>query len=61
MLIPRKNELSLELIKAILEAFLISELRELFKYFGPLKTKGKFPYICPAVGQIEGILTPSVI
>ena len=29
MLIPRKNDLSLELIKAVLEAFLISELREL--------------------------------
>ena len=25
------------------------------KYFGPLKTKWKFPYICPAVGQTEGI------
>ena len=31
------------------------------KYFGPLKTKWKFPYICPAVGQTEGILTSSVI
>ena len=31
------------------------------KYFGPLKTKWKFPYICPAVGETEGILTSSVI
>ena len=31
------------------------------KYFGPLKTKWKFPYIiCPTVGQTEGILTSSV-
>ena len=27
------------------------------KYFGPLKTKWKFPYICPAVGEMDGILT----
>ena len=38
--------------KAILEAFWISELREL----NILRT-----YICPAVGQMEGILTSSVI
>ena len=31
------------------------------EYFGPLKTKWKFPYICPSVGQTEGILTSSVI
>ena len=31
------------------------------KYFGPLKTKWKFPYICPAVRQTDGILTSSVI
>ena len=30
-------------------------------YFRPLKTKWKFPYICPAVGQTEGILTSSVM
>ena len=31
------------------------------KYFGSLKTKWKFPYNCPTVGQTEGILTPSVV
>ena len=31
------------------------------KYFAPLKRKEKFPYICPAVRQTEGILTSSVI
>ena len=30
------------------------------EYFGLLKTKRKFPCICPAVGQMEGILTSSV-
>ena len=29
------------------------------KYFVPLKTKWKFPYISPKVGQKEGILTLS--
>ena len=57
MPIPRKNVLSLELNKAVLEAFRGKGI----KYFGPLKTKWKFPYICPAVGQTEGILTSSVI
>ena len=36
--------------------FWISELREL----DILKHKWKFPYICPAVGQVERILTSSV-
>ena len=31
------------------------------KYFGSLKTKWKFYYICPVIGQTEGILTSSVI
>jgi len=31
------------------------------KYFGPLKMKRKFPYICPTVGQTEGIFTSTVI
>ena len=57
MLIPRKNDLRLELNKAVLEAFRAKGI----KYFGPLKTKWKFPYICPAVGETEGILTSSVI
>ena len=30
------------------------------KYFGPWMTKWKFPYICCAVGQMDGILTSSV-
>ena len=29
------------------------------KYFVPLKTKWKFSYICPTVGQTEGIPTLS--
>ena len=57
MLIPRKNDLCLELNKAVLEAFRAKGI----KYFGHLKTKWNFPYICPAVGQTEGILTSSVI
>ena len=27
------------------------------KYFGPLKTNWKFSYICPVVGETDGILT----
>ena len=38
----------------------MSKRREL-NILGPLKTKRKFPFICPAVGQTEGILTSSVI
>ena len=38
----------------------MSERREL-NILGPLKTKRKFPFICPAVEQTEGILTSSLI
>ena len=63
VLIPRKNDLSFIVLKKaeVLETFWISGLREL-NILGPLKTaKRRFPYICPAIGQTEGILTSSVI
>ena len=57
----RENKFSLEVNIAVLGAFWISHAAKEIEYFGLLNTTWKFPYICPAVGQTEGILTSSVI
>ena len=56
----KKKWLKFRIKQSITRGILNSRAKGI-EYFGPLKTKWKFPYICPSVGQTEEILTSSVI